>query len=158
VLATLTIIKYDFLLSLGWHPINDPTSAERAGARSLRMDHDRTFITSGLIMTLSPAASFWSETDLPPAFAVYFATLAFTTDPTIRTPRHLHGRLHDLSFVLLGTTLPYSASPSAPTSAGRFRLTPGARSRWQDQPSSSRPRSTSSCFSSLWNELGDTVR
>ncbi len=32
--------------------------------------------------------------------------IAFTTDPTIRsTPATLHGRLHDLSFVLLGLTL-----------------------------------------------------
>ena len=34
------------------------------------------------------------------------AGLAFTTDPTIRTtPVTLHGRLHDLSFVLLGLML-----------------------------------------------------
>jgi hypothetical protein len=33
------------------------------------------------------------------------AGLAFTTDPTIRsTPATWHGRLHDLSFVLLGLT------------------------------------------------------
>jgi len=33
--------------------------------------------------------------------------IAFTTDPTIRsTPATWHGRLHDLSFVLLGMTLP----------------------------------------------------
>jgi len=34
------------------------------------------------------------------------AGLAFTTDPTLRsTPATWHGRLHDLSFVLLGLTL-----------------------------------------------------
>ena len=34
------------------------------------------------------------------------ASLAFTTDPTIRsTPATWHGRLHDLSFVMLGLTL-----------------------------------------------------
>jgi hypothetical protein len=34
------------------------------------------------------------------------AGLAFTTDPTIRsTPATWHGRLHDLSFVMLGLTL-----------------------------------------------------
>ena len=34
------------------------------------------------------------------------AGLSFTTDPTIRsTPATWHGRLHDLSFVLLGLTL-----------------------------------------------------
>ncbi len=37
---------------------------------------------------------------------LFLATLAFTTDPTIRdTPATWHGQLHDLSFVLLGLTL-----------------------------------------------------
>ena len=37
---------------------------------------------------------------------IFLAGLAFTTDPTIRsTPATWHGRLHDLSFVMLGLTL-----------------------------------------------------
>jgi ABC-type dipeptide/oligopeptide/nickel transport system permease component len=37
---------------------------------------------------------------------IALAGLAFTTDPTIRsTPATWHGRLHDLSFVLLGLSL-----------------------------------------------------
>ena len=74
-----------------------------------------TFIISGLIMILFAARLF---ADLKPdhtsqagcallAFAgLALAALAFTTDPTIRTtPATWHGRLHDLSFVLLGLTL-----------------------------------------------------
>ena len=117
VLATLTIVKYDFLLSLGWHPINDPTfdwpSGLALGPYGWIMT--ATFITSGLIMTLF-ARRLFLDLKLTPAsklgttllaFAgLFLATLAFTTDPTIRdTPATLHGRLHDLSFVLLGLTL-----------------------------------------------------
>ena len=117
VLATLTIVKYDFLLSLGWHPINDPTfdwpSGLALGPCGWIMT--ATFITSGLLMTLF-ARRLFLDLKLTPAsklgatlmaFAgLFLATLAFTTDPTIRdTPATLHGRLHDLSFVLLGLTL-----------------------------------------------------
>ena len=117
VLATLTIVKYDFLLSLGWHPINDPTfdwpSGLALGPYGWIMT--ATFIISGLIMILFAYRLFL---DLKPgtasklgatlmAFAgLFLAALAFTTDPTIRDfPATWHGPLHDLSFVLLGLTL-----------------------------------------------------
>lgn len=117
VLATLTIVKYDFLLSLGWHPINDPTfdwpSGLALGPYGWIMT--ATFITSGLIMTLF-ARRLFLDLKLTPAsklgttlmaFAgLFLAALAFTTDPTIRDyPATWHGRLHDLSFVLLGLSL-----------------------------------------------------
>lgn len=117
VLVTLTFVKYDFLLSLGWHPINDPTFDWPSGLALGRFGWimTATFITSGLIMTLFARRLFL---DLKPgtvsklgttlmAFAgLFLATLAFTTDPTIRdTPATWHGQLHDLSFVLLGLTL-----------------------------------------------------
>ena len=117
VLAALTLVEYDFLRSLGWHPINDPTfdwpSGLALGSHGWIMT--ATFIISGLIMILFAARLF---ADLKPdhtsqagcallAFAgLALAALAFTTDPTIRTtPGTWHGRLHDLSFVLLGLTL-----------------------------------------------------
>ena len=42
VLITLTILKYDFLLTLGWHPINDPTFDWPSGLAPWRLwlDHD----------------------------------------------------------------------------------------------------------------------
>lgn len=117
VLTILTFVKYDFLISLGWHPINDPTfdwpSGLALGPYGWIMT--ATFIISGLIMTLFAYRLFL---DLKIGFAsrlgtflfacagIALAMLAFTTDPTIRdTPATWHGQLHDLSFVLLGLTL-----------------------------------------------------
>lgn len=117
VLAILTIVEYDFLLSLGWHPINDPTfdwpSGLALGQYGWIMT--ATFILTGGVMTLF-ARRLFLDLKLSPAsklgatlmaFAgLFLAALAFTTDPTIRdTPATWHGRLHDLSFVLLGLTL-----------------------------------------------------
>ncbi len=69
---------------------------------------------SGLRLSLSTQL----KTSLPHTSLTFFAALAltlaglaiaglaFTTDPTIRsTPVTWHGRLHDLSFVVLGLTL-----------------------------------------------------
>ena len=117
VLITLTILKYDFLLTLGWHPINDPTfdwpSGLALGAYGWIMT--LTFILSGLMMTIFASGLRLSlprsRLNLITTFALSLAGLAlaglaFTTDPTIRsTPATWHGRLHDLSFVLLGITL-----------------------------------------------------
>jgi len=117
VLTTLTILKFDFLLALGWHPINDPTfdwpSGLALGAYGWIMT--LTFILSGLMMTIFASGLRLSlprsQLTLIATFALSLAGLAlaglaFTTDPTIRsTPATWHGRLHDLSFVLLGITL-----------------------------------------------------
>ena len=117
VLATLTIVKYDFLLSLGWHPINDPTFDWPSGLAlgPLGWIMTATFITSGLIMTLFARRLFLDlkltrtsklGTTLLAFAGLFLAALAFTTDPTIRDyPATWHGPLHDLAFVLLGLTL-----------------------------------------------------
>ena len=117
VLTILTFVKYDFLLSLGWHPINDPTFDWPSGLALGKYGWvmTATFIISGCLMTLFAYRLFL---DLQVGFAsklgttlfalagIALAMLAFTTDPTIReTPATWHGRLHDLSFVLLGLTL-----------------------------------------------------
>jgi len=117
VLATLTVIKYDFLLSLGWHPILDPTfdwpSGLALGPYGWVMT--MTFILCGLIMStfgyrlllgLKPGRTSRVGATLIMAAGLFLATLAFTTDPTLRnTPATWHGQLHDLSFALLGLTL-----------------------------------------------------
>jgi hypothetical protein len=117
VVTTLTILNYDFLLSLGWHPINDPTldwpSGLALGPYGWVMT--LTFILSGMLMILFASGLRLS---LPRSRTALRATLglslaglalfglAFTTDPTIRsTPGTWHGFLHNLSFVLLGLTL-----------------------------------------------------
>lgn len=117
VVTTLTIIKYDFLLSLGWHPLNAPTfdwpSGLALGKYGFVMT--ATFIISGLLITvlalrlkadLKPAATSQTGSILLVLSGLALASIAFTTDPTIRdTPATWHGILHDLSFVLLGLTL-----------------------------------------------------
>lgn len=117
VLTTLTLIEYDFLLSLGWHPINDPTFDWPSGLALGRFGWimTATFILTGMIMTLFARRLFLDlkrtalsklGTTLMAFAGLFLATLAFTTDPTIRDyPATWHGRLHDLSFVLLGLTL-----------------------------------------------------
>lgn len=117
VLVTLTIVNYDFLLSLGWHPLYAPTFDWPSGLALGRFGWvmTLTFILTGLLMTLF-ARRLFLDLKLTPASklgttlmalaGLFLATLAFTTDPTIRDyPATWHGRLHDLSFVLLGLTL-----------------------------------------------------
>ena len=117
ILTTLTFVKYEFLLSLGWHPIKDPTFDWPSGLALGRFGWimSLTFIVTGLIMTLFARRLFLDLKRTPAsklgamlmAFAgLFLAALAFATDPTIRDyPATWHGRLHDLSFVLLGFTL-----------------------------------------------------
>jgi Protein of unknown function (DUF998) len=116
-LILLTILQYDFLRGLGWHPFTAPTfdwpSGLALGPYGMWMT--ATFILSGFIMLnfslrlradLAPGAASQIGSALLACSSLALAGLAFTTDPTIRnTPATLHGRLHDLSFVLLGLTL-----------------------------------------------------
>lgn len=125
VVTLLTIFKFDFLLSLGWHPINAPTFDWPSGLAlgDFGWIMTATFLLSGLMMAIFASGlrlslSTQLKTNLPRKSLTFFAALAltlaglaiaglaFTTDPTIRsTPVTWHGRLHDLSFVVLGLTL-----------------------------------------------------
>ena len=117
VVTLLTILKYDFLLSIGWHPINDPTFDWPSGLalRDYGWVMTATFLLSGLMMAIFASGLRLS---LPHSRLTYLSTLAltvaglalaglaFTTDPTLTsTSRTWHGLLHDLSFVILGLTL-----------------------------------------------------
>lgn len=117
VLVTLTIVQYDFMLSLGWHPLYKPTFDWPSGL-SLGPDGivmTLTFIISGLLLfifalhlkaDLEPASASQTGSVFLACSGLALAALAFTTDPTIRdTPVTWHGFLHDLSFVILGLTL-----------------------------------------------------
>ena len=114
VVTILTILQYDFMRGLGWDPLHAPTfdwpSGLSLGPYGIWMT--LTFILSGLLMVMFALAL---RTVLDEGTASRIGTLglllagcalaglAFTTDPTIRsTPATWHGRLHDLSFVLLG--------------------------------------------------------
>ena len=125
VLTTLTIVQYDFMRSIGWHPINDPTFDWPSGLALGKFGFvmTATFIISGLLMfifalRLKADLSRASRQRLKPALAsqagsaflagsgLALAALAFTTDPTlVGGPRTWHGILHDFSFVVLGITL-----------------------------------------------------
>jgi len=117
VLTVLTIVKYDFLLSLGWHPLLAPTFDWPSGlalgehgwimtATFLLSGFMMTIFASGLRLGLSTIRPAWIGTLLLSLAGLAIMGIAFTTDPTIRsTPATWHGRLHDLSFVMLGLTL-----------------------------------------------------
>lgn len=102
VLAALTVIEYDFLLSLGWHPIHDPTFDWPSGLALGKFGWvmTATFIVSGSLMTLFAVRLFLYlkrsrasrlGTTLMAFAGLFLAALAFTTDPTIRdTPATWH--------------------------------------------------------------------
>jgi hypothetical protein len=114
MVTALTLVQYDFMRGLGWDPIHAPTfdwpSGLSLGPYGIWMT--LTFILSGLLMAIFALVlrSALYEGSAPRVGTLSLllagcalAGLAFTTDPTIRTvPATWHGRLHDLSFVLLG--------------------------------------------------------
>ena len=117
VLISLTILKYDFLLSIGWHPLLAPTFDWPSGLAlsDYGWIMTSTFILSGLMMIffasglrlgLLPIRPAWIGTLLLALVGLALMGLAFTTDPTLTSiTRSWHGLLHDASFVLLGLTL-----------------------------------------------------
>ena len=92
-LIALTILNYDFLISLGWHPLNAPTfdwpSGLALGKYGFVMT--ATFIISGLLISalalrlkahLASAATSQTGSTLLAVSGLALAALAFTTDPT----------------------------------------------------------------------------
>ncbi len=115
--TALTWAQYDFMRTLGWDALHSPTfdwpSGLSLGPYGWMMT--AAFILSGAAMALF---AFGLQTALRNQSGKIGSTLlmlaglavmglAFTTDPTLRrsAPATWHGRLHDLSFVLLGLTL-----------------------------------------------------
>ncbi len=117
MLVVLTILQYDFLRGLGWDPTHAPTldwpSGLSLGPYGGWMI--AAFLICGLLMSLfalrlrsdlEPAPVSQAGSTLLVLSGLALMGLAFLTDPTVRsTPATWHGRLHDLSFVLLGLTL-----------------------------------------------------
>ena len=116
VVTTITFAEYEFMRSLGWDPLLRPTFDWPSGLSlgPLGWSMTATFIASGALMSvfaiglryeLQNRTGHVGSTLLALA-GLAFMGLAFSTDPTIRaTPATWHGRLHDLSFLLLGLTL-----------------------------------------------------
>jgi hypothetical membrane protein len=116
-LAALTLVKRDFLRSLGWDPLTAPTFDWPSGLALGDYGWVMTtvFLITGILTILFafclfplllPSSVSRAATALLAISGLAVMGLAFTTDPTIRsTPATWHGRLHDASFILLGLTL-----------------------------------------------------
>jgi hypothetical protein len=117
VLISLTILKFDFLLSIGWHPFRAPTLDWPSGlalgdygwimtVTFILMGFMMIVFASGLRLSLPPVRPAQIGTLLLSLAGLGLMGLASTTDPTLTTiTRTWHGLLHDASFVLLGLTL-----------------------------------------------------
>jgi hypothetical protein len=116
MVTSQTLLEYDFMRSLGWHPLHAPTldwpSGLALGPYGMWMT--TAFIVSGLLLfffafglraVLKANMPSKIGSMLLACSGLAVMGLAFTTDPTFRsTPATWHGRLHDFSFVLLGLT------------------------------------------------------
>ncbi len=113
VVIALTVAQYRFMRSLGWDPLWRPTfdwpSGLSLGPLGIMMTG--TFLITGVLMSIfalglrrelqNRSGQIGSALMIAAGFAIM--GLAFTADPTVRSaPATWHGRLHDLSFVLLG--------------------------------------------------------
>ncbi len=117
VIVILTILEYDFLRGLRWHPLYATTidwpSGLTLGPYGWIMVS--AFILSGLLLAGFALGLHWQltrtgELSWAPRLlfvaAVAMILLGFKTDPTYRTTPHTtHGLIHDGAFVLLGLTL-----------------------------------------------------
>jgi uncharacterized protein DUF998 len=113
VLATLSVLQYPFMRSLGWDPVTHPTFDWPSGLAlgPIGWIMTATFLVCGALMSVFA----WGlreqlmnrngqvGTILLTWAGVAMMGLAFTTDRVITPlPISWHGRLHDLSFLALG--------------------------------------------------------
>jgi hypothetical membrane protein len=133
VLAGLTYTEYDFMSSLGWDAFKAPTLDWPSGLAlgPFGWIMTATFLVSGVSLLvfafgLRRKLSGGRAGSLLLALAgLALMGLAFHTDPTLRASAATwHGRLHDLSFVILGITL----MPGMLVLGASFRNDP----RWKD--------------------------
>ncbi len=111
--AGLSLVQYDFMRGLGWHPVRAATFDWPSGLALGPYGWLMTFMFVACGMSIAALAIQTHQLVrarslliglLLAAFGM--AGLAFTTDPTLTTKvATWHGRLHDLSFVLLGAGL-----------------------------------------------------
>jgi hypothetical protein len=116
-LLVLSVLEYPFMRTLGWDPLSAPTldwpSGLALGPYGAAMT--AAFILGGALMALfalglrralrqNPAGRLASVLLLVAGAAL--CILSFPTDPTLsHPPPTLHGRLHDLAYVVLGLSL-----------------------------------------------------
>ena len=114
MLVILTIVEYDFMRSLRWHPIyavtTDWPSGLALGPYGGWMT--ATFLGGGLLLMLF-AVSLWQRFPASRGPKFLFAAggalmmLSFPTDPTFRSDPAVtwHGVLHDTAYILLGLSI-----------------------------------------------------
>ena len=117
VIAVLTIVEHDFMVTLGWDPLTAPTRDWPSGLALGPWGFVMTaaFIVCGLMLVLFAAgmstAFRWERGGPTASVLLAFAglamcILAFPTDPTNRAlPLTWHGFIHDAAFVVLGVVL-----------------------------------------------------
>lgn len=115
VLVALTAIQYDFMLGIGWRPLEDPgggwPSGLALGPHGWAMD--AAFVLSGLLLMVFAAGlhhAMRGGSKAGPALlflsGVAMALLAFEADPIRRTgPRSWPGLVHDAAFVVFAVAL-----------------------------------------------------
>jgi len=109
-LVALTALQYDFMLRIGWEPLEDPSGAWPSGLALGPHGwlQDLDFALSGALLAVFAVGlhrGMGGGSKAGPALlfvaGVAMALLAFETDPMDRAvPRTLHGWVHDASFVL----------------------------------------------------------
>ena len=109
-LLALTVIQYDFMLEIGWQPLEDPAGAWPSGLAlgPYGWVQTLTFVLSGILLMLFAAGlhlgtkrGSWIGPALLFTAGAAMALMGFETDPIRRTgPRTLPGLIHDLAFVL----------------------------------------------------------
>lgn len=140
--AALSVVQYDFMRGLGWHPLSAPTmdwpSGLALGPHGAWMT--AAFVGCGVLLppfavalhrALGPGGGGQGSSKragygpaLLAASGIALALLAAPTDPTLAGgPRTAPGLLHDAAFVLLGLTL----LPAMALLGLRFWRTPGWR-------------------------------
>ena len=112
VLMVLTAVQYDFMIGIGWQPLEDPAGAWPSGLAlgPYGWAQVLNFVVSGLLLMLlavglyCTAASEHGSRIGPTLLFVAgeaMALMGFNTDPILREgPRTLHGLVHDLAFAL----------------------------------------------------------
>ena len=112
-IITLTIVEYNFLLTLRWHPLYAPTTDWPSGLSLGEYGWIMivAFIVSGFMLSLFAIGSYpiiqsKLGTVLLCIASIAMMMIGFKTDPTyLPTPRTIYGALHDLGFVILGLSL-----------------------------------------------------
>jgi hypothetical protein len=117
VLMVLTAVQYDFMIGIGWRPLEDPAGAWPSGLAlgPYGWAQVLNFVVSGLLLMLLAVGLHCTATSehrsrIGPTLlfvaGAAMALMGFNTDPILREgPRTLHGLVHDLAFALFVLSL-----------------------------------------------------